>query len=364
MKRILVILTINRICEKIVNIIPELSKIFTVDIYCVGEMSIRSNWYGNNDPRLEWRKKYFNCANSIIDGPEFQNVSDVVDITKCDFNLRDFDLVIYDDNRIMEQLCMPKFYQMCKKLNIPVVGNSHGNQEYNKNNINGINISYDKLFLLGNEEKVYYSQYSKYENFYCGGIPINDELKYYKLTKEYILIITNFLSNHSEGSKLFKNNFNRELVSKLGLEYISKKLNLPIKIKQKTRLDDKNYAKNIEYIKNCFTETEVEVITDTNEINDVISKSALTISALSTLAFKSIQLGIPTCLINYSGQLGNFKNFYGIIDNEEQLIRNLSNQTLDNVKRVSYLKKVISGGDNFTSTLHYIRNIKTILHDE
>ena len=141
-------------------------------------------------------------------------------------------------------------------------------------------------------------------------------------------------------------------------------MNLPIKIKQKTRLDDKNYTKNIEYIKNCFTETEVEVITDTNEINDVISRSALTISALSTLAFKSIQLGIPTCLINYSGQLGNFKNFYGIIDNEEQLIRNLSNQTLDNVKRVSYLKKVISGGDNFTSTLHYIRNIKTILHDE
>ena len=59
MRKLLIILTVNRICEKILDIIPVLAKQYKIDIYNVGEMSSKSPWYGDCDPREKWGSLYF-----------------------------------------------------------------------------------------------------------------------------------------------------------------------------------------------------------------------------------------------------------------------------------------------------------------
>ena len=51
MKRINFLLTNPRIGEKIWPAIGELTRDFEVKVFCVGEMSDETPWYGSSDPR-------------------------------------------------------------------------------------------------------------------------------------------------------------------------------------------------------------------------------------------------------------------------------------------------------------------------
>ena len=70
-----------------------------------------------------------------------------------------------------------------------------------------------------------------------------------------------------------------------------------------------------QYVNNLL---ECEVITNSENIDDLISKSAVVISAPSTLSFKPIQLGIPTVLIKGGGQIGKFEHYPGLVDLNKQ----------------------------------------------
>ena len=362
MPKLLIILSVNRICEKILDIIPILAKQYKIDIYNVGEMSSKSPWYGDNDPRIEWGTSYFKHANRIIDGDPFINQGDQINILNDLVNINGYSLVIYDDNRLMPQLGMPRFYKECRRKKVPVVGNSHGNWEFHPNYLNGLNNVYDYVMLLGQKEKNYYSNFYDKSRLLCGGIPSNDKLINLKKEKKHILIILNFLGNHSEGAKLFKNYFDRNFVKKSGIEKLSKKLNLPIIVKQKTRLDDKNYKKNVEFIKKAFSyDIKVKIISDTYYIDNLIANSAFVISAASTLAFKPIQVGIPTCIINRTGQIGNFHDFIGLSDLEEyNIIRGLNSQLKPGYNS-NFIENTITGGEKFTSSASYINSINQII---
>jgi len=362
MTKILIILTVNRICEKILDIIPMLAKQYNIDIYNVGEMSSKSAWYGDYDPRIKWGASYFKHANRIIDGDPFVNQGDQIKILNDEIKINEYSLVIYDDNRLMPQLDMPRFYKECKRKKVPVVGNSHGNWEFDPNYLIGLNNVYDYVMLLGQKEKNYYSNFYDKSRLLCGGIPSNDALINLKKEKKHILIILNFLGNHSEGSKLFENYFDRNFVVKSGIEKLSKKINLPIVVKQKTRLDDKNYEKNVQFIKRAFSyDIKVEIISDTYDIDNLIANSAFVISAASTLAFKPIQVGIPTCVINRTGQIGNFHDFIGLSELDEYNIIKVLNRQLKPPHNSYFIENTITGGENFTSCESYINSINQII---
>ena len=364
MLRILIILTVNRICEKILDIIPLLAKEYNIDVYNVGEMSSKSPWYGDNDPRLKWNATYFKHAKKIINGDPFINQGDKIKILNEKIDVKDYSLIIYDDNRLMPQLGMTTLYRECKNHNVPVVGNSHGNWEFNPNYLIGLNNVYDYVMLLGQKEKRYYSNYYDKNRLLCGGIPSNDKLCNQNRDNNHILIILNFLGNHTEGSKLFENYFDKRFVVKSGIEKLSRGLNLPIVVKQKTRLDDKNYKKNIDYIKKAFSnDIEVKIVSDTNGTDKLIAGSAFVISAASTLAFKPIQLNIPTCVINHSGQVGNFHDFIGLSDLNEYNILKVLNKQIKKRDNSNYIESTITGGSKFNSTKVYINAISEIINN-
>ena len=340
-KKILLLFTNHRVAEKLWPIIPELSKEYTLDLFLVGLHSFNTPWVGDIDERKTTVDKYKSYLNNIIIGPGVQFHGDNIkeDLTSF-INLDDYSLVIYDDDREMSEFNIPQFYQSCKSKNIKVIGNSHGNED---NPHNALGKSYDNKM-----------------NFNTGGIPANDTLKDLKTSSKHILIITNFLGIRSD----LKNSFNwlniffdEHFLYECGALELSKEYNLPIKVKIKTRLDYPNYTNEIKYI-NSFCKG--EVITNTDNIDQLIADSAVVISAPSTLSFKPIQLGIPTILIKGSGAIGAFHDYPGLVNlNKPEIFDNLQMQ-IDHGRFDKFIEKSIAGGVAFNSSEIYIKNLKKL----
>ena len=117
------------------------------------------------------------------------------------------------------------------------------------------------------------------------------------------------------------------------------------------------------FIRKCFSDDiNLTIISDTDDIDELISNSAFVISAISTLAFKPIQIGIPTCVINGTGQTGNFYNYRGLSELEQDnIVSTLSNQLIA-ARNKSFIEDTITGGGNFTSTESYIKSINKLLN--
>jgi hypothetical protein len=334
--KILLLFTNHRVAEKLWPIIPLLSIEYEIDLFCVGLFSLNTPWVGDIDERLVAINKYNQYFNNVIQGPGIKFHGDSIHESLLNFiDINSYKFVIYDDNREMQEFNIPHFYNECKHRNIKVIGNVHGNEDITKD-ASGIS-------------------YTVKMEFHNGGIPANDTLANVVVQPQHILVITNFLGNRGS---IFPINFDQRFVQESGILELSKQFNLPIKVKIKTRLDKPDYVNDISYVNNLL---ECEVITNSENIDDLIAKSAVVISAPSTLAFKPIQLGIPTVLIKGCGQIGKFEHYPGLVDLNKQQIFDSIQYQLDHGKFNEYLQTTISGGDVFQSSQNYVKYIKTML---
>jgi len=335
-KKILLLFTNHRVAEKLWPIIPKLSKDYTLDLFLVGLHSLNTPWVGDIDEREIKILQYKKYLNNIIIGPGVKYHGDNIDEKLESYiNLNQYALVLYDDNRKKPEYNIPQFYKVCKSKNIKVIGNSHGNEDKAHN---AIGESYDYAM-----------------DFIIGGIPANDTLKNLQLNQKHILIIANFLGNRNS---IYPINLDSNFIQKCGVLELSKEYNLPIKVKIKTRLDNPNYIASINYLKSIM---DCEVIANTNNIDQLIADSAIVISSPSTLAFKPIQLGIPTILIKGSGAIGSFHNYPGLVNLDKQEIFNNLQMQIDHGKFTNFIENSIAGGVNFNSSKAYIKKIKELL---
>tara|TARA_R110001583_G_scaffold13766_1_gene58622 strand:- start:6022 stop:7074 length:1053 start_codon:yes stop_codon:yes gene_type:complete len=347
-KRILLLFTNHRVAEKLWPIIPKLAEFSKVDLFLVGLFSNQTPWIGDIDERQVVIQRYTPFINNIIFGPGVKfhgdNISD--DLSKY-VDLDSYDLVIFDDNREMREFNIPNFYEKCKSKGITVVGNPHGDEQFKKS---GIGKSFDVRMVFGEKEQVLAP------GSLTGGIPANDTLKGVKRNQKHILIITNVLGYRPSVVEL---PFDKNFAHKCGAIELSKEYNLPIVVKIKTRLDDTDYIKGVQYVKGLL---DCDVVANTDNIDQLIADSAFVISYPSTLAFKPIQLGIPTILIK-KAQLsdGNFHDYPGLVDLDTQLIFDNLQMQFEHGKFTQFIKQTIAGGDTFTSTDRYIDNIKGLL---
>ena len=343
-KKILLLFTNHRVAEKLWPIIPLLSKEYTLDLFLVGLHSFNTPWVGDVDERKVKVNEYKQYLDKVIVGPGVKYHGDnIKENLESYINLDEYTLILFDDNREMSEFNIPKFYQLCKLKNIKVIGNVHGNEDQPHN---AIGKSHDIRM-----------------DFLTGGIPANDTLKNLKLNQKHILIITNFLGTRNN----LKNAFNwlniffdEHFLYECGALELSEEYNLPIKVKIKTRLDYPNYENEINYI-NSFTPKKLDIIANTDNIDQLIADSSIVISAPSTLAFKPIQLGIPTVLIKGSGAIGAFYDYPGLVNlNKQEIFDNLQMQ-INHGKFDKFIEKKIAGGVNFNSSEVYIKKIKELL---
>ena len=334
--KLLLLFTNHRVSEKLWPIIPKLSETYSLDLFLVGLFSQETPWIGDIDERTVKIKEYESYIDNIIVGPGVQFHGDNITSDLCD--LVDLDLyraVILDDNRALSEFNVPDFYNKCKLKGIPVIGNSHGNEDTPHN---AIGISHDIQM-----------------DFKNGGIPANDTLKSLDQKQKHILVITNFLGNRNS---IYPINFDRRFVQESGIIDMHLEYELPIVVKIKTRLDNPEYTQSINYVKQMVDCT---VVANTDNIDQLIADSAIVISSPSTLAFKPIQLGIPTVLIKGCGSIGHFKDYPGLVDLDKQLIFDNLQMQIDHGKFTKFIKDTIAGGDIFASTDVYIKNLKEVL---
>jgi len=319
MKRILFLITHPRTSEKIVTVIPELAKHYELEMFNIGQFSLNTPWYGDKDPRVTFHEKYDKYFVNKVNGPEFKNG----DNGKCfeeNFSVSDFNGVIFDDNRYVNEIQIPSIYEKFKQKDIPVIGNPHGNQPLSQRNLTALHRSFDYVFLLGQKEKEFYSKFYNDESLLMAGIPSNDVVGKYNKTKSSILLIVNF------------------------------------------RHDDPNYQKNVDYIHDWFDGTvDYSIVTD-GDNDELIEKAAYVISAPSTFAFKSIQAGIPTALLSRTGETGLFYDYRGLTSIEEYQIK-LRFQAQKEYQHIQsgFIEDTLEGGIDFTSTQKYVEQIQKII---
>ena len=330
MKRILLITSQYRVGERIYPIIPHLAQEYDIDLLKVYQMADNHKWVGDVDPRSKFDEQYLHLFDSV-----FQDSCDV----------SNYDLIISDDNRHTSKTKLANLY---KQKNCPMVSFEHGNNDKDYFKL-GYNVVFDKCFVFGDKDV-------KHEDQIAGGIPSNDGLsKYTNLEKKHILVIVNFLGNRLSP---FKVNFDEKLFKKLNLIELQQKVNLPVVIKLKSRADEGGYKKNLMYLRSILpSDLDYEIIIDSTNDNKLIAESKCVISAPSTLAFKPIQLGIPTMIIRNSGQIGGFYDYDGVFD-----VHNIDNTyLLKENRQIEWILKSISAGVEFNSTQIVIQRLKEFL---
>ena len=335
-RKLLLLFTNHRVAEKLWPVIPKLSEIYSLDLFLVGLFSENTPWVGDIDERTVKINEYKKYIDNIIMGPGVKFHGDNITDDLCNFiNLDKYEAVIFDDNRAVSEFNIPKFYNECKGKGITVIGNSHGNED---NPHNAVGVSYDVQM-----------------NFKTGGIPANDTLKSVTRNNKHILVIANFLGNRHSPYAI---NFNQEFIVKSGLIDISNHYELPIVVKIKTRLDNPDYKQSINYVKTLL---HCNVVSNTDNIDQLIADSALVISAPSTLSFKPIQLGIPTVLIKGSGATGCYKDYPGLVNlNQGEVFQSLAQQ-VEHGKYENFIDDNIAGGTTFTSVDSYLEHLKSVI---
>tara|TARA_Y100000310_G_scaffold325672_1_gene389482 strand:+ start:64 stop:1179 length:1116 start_codon:yes stop_codon:yes gene_type:complete len=369
-KKILLIVTVYRIGERIYPVIPELYKFADIDLLQINEMSEGLSWYGTDDPRVLFHKKYNGYFDKIFDGGKSsieqygaRNHTPCEVIKNLDVN--EYDLVLYDDDRDRHGVWY--IYDQVKDR-IPMVGNVHGNwwssldgflekshikQFYQK--------SFNRASVFGVKER---DSYNPNDYILSGGIPSNDDLKYYDRTDDFILVIVNLLGNRTWNVPGLDVWFDENFIKESGLLELQKEYDKKVVFKLKSRADHPFPAKDFQYLESIIPkELDYDIIMDFPDNNQLICGSFLVITAPSTFAFKPIQKGIPTILINGAGIVGNFQDYRGLIELGEDNILDRVEKEISLGKDEFFIKNTIEGGLDFTSTEKYVKNIMSLLYE-
>lgn len=383
-KKVLLIATIFRVGERIYPIIPELHKFVDIDLLQINEMSKELKWYGTEDPRIKFHKEYDKYFDKIIDGgrqsiEEYgaKNAYPCTEIKNLDVD--EYDLIIFDDDRDRHGVWY--IYDQVKDR-IPMVGNVHGNWwsaldgYLDKSHIQKFHQkTFNYASVFGVKER---DSYNPNDYILAGGIPSNDDLKYYDRTDDFILVIVNFLGHMRDITIKYPHGYmwkgsvpefyrvlvDEDFIKNAKLVELQKKYNKKVVFKLKGRAAHPYPKKDFDYLKTIVPkELDYEVIMDFPDNNQLICGSSLVISAPSTFAFKPIQKGIPTILINGAGIVGNFQDYRGLIELGKDNILDRVEKEISLGRDESFIKNTIEGGLDFTSTERYVKNIMGLLND-
>jgi len=352
MKKLLIIATVYRVGERIYSAIPKLSEHFDIDVMFINEMSSQMNWYGSVDPRIKFKTIYSSYINKFYDtGFESTNESPAKLLFELPLN---YDLILYDDDRTRYGI-----ETVYKRATCPMVGCMHGaGVGYDKARFeNSLNRAFDYLCVFGKKDERLYDD----RNYILKiGVPSNDILRHGLSWSEHILVITNLLGNHA-GYSQCPVQVDKYFIDQLGLLELQQEFKHKVIFKLKSRLN--NPKNDIEYMKSIVNpELKYEIILD-GDNNELVRSSFIVISAPSTFAFKSIQLGIPTILIKGAGIIGQFHDFRGLVKLDTQTIfdeiefQHNSNEDKDE----KFILDTIEGGIDFTSTEIFVNRLKDLV---
>lgn len=362
MKTIVFLSTLHRSAKRFIPVLENLSKDFEILILNVGQASDKTNY--SDSKSYQEKIKKFKTINSIgiksqVERNNKKYTDDLIRIySSLDF--KNISCVILDDTRDKNKENF--LFSKCFKEGIPVIGNSHGYQEFKTNKTlfdSNCRKAFNYFFAFGKNEKDALVKTGCDENLiFYAGIPENDRLEKVKNQKsnDYILVITNFLMPH-QCSGNFRS-YDKKVLQQLNLLELQKKFNKKVIFKIKHRLNT-DINLEIQNLKSNIPEKlDYEIIVNCDDEDDMISKSLCVLSYGSTLALKAIQLGIPTAIFKNLGISENFKEYpyvFSVGDDYSSMF------DIDKEKINKFLDNCLEGGKTFTSTVVYSSKVREIV---
>jgi len=351
--KVLIALGIYRSGEKIIPIIPELKKHCDVDVMFFFQMNKDSKWFGDIDHRLELKTYLENLGVKVFQGPgenEFRTGSKNI-LNNFDFSK--YKIIIIDDNIAKSSWGTVAIAEKGKQDGCIVIGSPHGNHEFDRLNFDKkINNIFDYIFVFGEKEQ---NLFTKKDKIIPTGIPSNDCLCKYERKNEYILMVMGYLPN-CPGNHDYDVFTEKSFIKSKVLE-LSEKYGKKILIKEKSR-HHKGLKKYFQFLEDKYEN--VKVIMDVKDDNEMSSNAFLSLSAPSTLSFKTIQIGIPTILFKNHGMTGNFYDYDGLVDLNSCNIEDEVKKQIDKGRDEKFLKETLECSLDFSSTNKYFNKILEI----
>lgn len=370
-KKILIIASIYRVGERIYPLIHEFHKFADLDLLQINEMSNDMISYGNIDYRelfhIEYDKFFDNKYDGTISSIESKGARDSnPSQTILDLDVTKYDMIFYDDNRTRHGLW--NLYQR-KRTDCIMIANTHCNSSLNPqpndnppeghNNGNYIVDNYQKVFdycfVHGNIER---NAYDNKDYIITGGIPSNDELKYYDRTNDFILVIVNFLGN---AYCPYNISFDGALFNNMNLLELQRLYNKKIVFKIKSRANHSSVMADSNYVTSFMPAgLDFDIVTDFENNNQLVCGAALVIGSTSTLSFKPIQKGIPTVLTNKTGCIGSYYSYRSLVDVDSNFIERVENE-MNAGRDIEFIGDALEGGLEFNSTEVYTNKVRELM---
>ena len=375
MSNVLFITTVYRTGEKIHPVIPALAEHCIVDVMNLLQMSDETPWVGTEDPRERFWDMCEEVCDKVFYGPKFVDDNDTNGKVYGEF-VEDldsllprgfYDLVILDNNITIKGSQLAEFYDWFHKQGVPVIACPHGNRDPKGYRIiSRLGRMFDKSFVFGEKEKdtlihLEKKPYRYRKSLLCGGIPSNDKLGSYKRRHEYILVIPNITEpKQIKGPIKGFVPFTKKTFDSLNLLKLADHYKCGIVIKEKNKM----FHRSTRLQDDLKGYDNVDIIMDCKDKNELIAGAICVVSAPSTLAFKPIQMGIPTAILKGHGMTGNFHDFPGFIDCDAgQIRKTLVNQEQNGIC-ADFIKRTLTGGLDFESTKTYVRAILSALKEK
>ena len=357
-RKIIFLSTLHRTSERVLPAIKSLDKNFDVVIINYGQSSVNVKY--PNDANLRYNK--YISENFCFDN--IYNTSGGITDTSYTTHRKQADEVIHfleknicnKTTAIIIDDCRPylfskKLYNIAKKNDIVVFSNTHGNGAFLKQKGEKI---YDYLFCLGTYDKLKYHNIGFDDNeLICSGIPSNDSLKSCVLSNEYILVIVNFIGPHPHRYKFF----DYDVLKKMKILELQKRMNKPVLFKLKTRLKT-DQKKELNVFKENILKAEIsgDIVYEVESEDALIAGASSVLSYGSTMAFKSVQLDIPTVIFKDLGLVGAFEKYSGLISVGEDYDYIFQNDFMKS-QRKNFLESTLTGGCDFSSKDFYVESV-------
>lgn len=357
---ILLIATIYRCGEKVYPLVKPMAEKFGCDVLLLGQMSPKTPWAGDKD----LRQTFYNTCLEVCDNV-FQGLS-VSELEKnyhngkllCNgIDMKKYKLVVIDDNLCKEGRGTPAIYRWAKHHNLPVLACPHGNREYDGYVSRQFEKSFDYSFVFGPKDVI---GWGGSHRLIPAGIPANDILSTYNRSDKHILVIPNYTRKIDQKETGY-HFFHEKHFVETGILELANKHGCKIVVKEKSRFPKNRQSDALKNALNKYHN--VECIYDVNDDNQLVSESKYVISAPSTLAFKSIQLGIPTAILDGHGMIGSLHGFRGIVPINSNVIKQELQRQEELGKDYNFIDETLSGGKDFTSSSIYMKTFERFLNE-
>lgn len=372
-EQLVFISTIHRMAERIITAAVDMSDKYDVILVNLGQASKNTD-YAAKDRYQAYIENHQNRFLRIFDAPKLRSKRDIgtpgyrkgLDKLYDSIDWEAVACVVMDDSR--NKNAESSVYQRCQGLGVPVIANAHGNMNFKSRKKwygRGQNRFFDRMFVFGSDDRDDLIAEGCEDFFLLGGIPSNDALRDVPRKSDYILVITNFLFKNQLPQDKFEcgrnRAFDREALEGMRLLELQKKLNKPVVFKLKHRLGADLEAE-MKALNRAVPEGLVHsVILDHPDENQMLSSATCILTYGSTVAFKPIQMSVPTVIFEELGYVGNFRDYPGVVSLGDDYSEWLT--PLDPNARREFLEPAIEGGSTFTSTQAFIRGIEETISE-